>query len=242
MYTVQCTVHEHCSVNMLKRFSPSASERWHYILDFYYKPYGHLSSYLLGFYFGYALCLLQTGEEKSWLYSLYSNAISRTIVNLSMASLGLLTLFSIWPWNAGLPVPQLLTAIHASTFRFCWSLSVLWFIYLLTVERRSSVYHFLSHPLWHPISRLTYSTFLFHPIIIWLHFGTVEHRLSYTHMEFVRMFAANVVLSIILAMISCLLFESPVVNLQKLLFKNLKKSSPSESKSGHPAPNQSVKV
>lgn len=216
-------------------------------MDFYYKPYGHLSSYLLGFYFGYSLCLLQTGQEKSLLYKLYSGAISRTVMNLSMASLGLLTLFSIWPWNAGLRVPQLVTAIFASTFRSGWSLSLLWFIYVLTIQRTGSVYHFLSHPIWHPLSRLTYSTFLFHPIIIWLHFGTVEHRLSYTHLEFVRMFASNVVLSIILAMISCLLFESPVVNLQKLIFKNLKKSSISESRAsqqttGLPEKETSVKV
>lgn len=153
-----------------------------------------------------------------------------------MATLGLLTLFSIWPWNAGLSVPQSITAVYASTFRFGWSLSVLWFIYILTIERSGSIYQFLVWTGWVPISRCTYSAFLFHPLVIWLHFGTIEHRLSYNHLEFIRMFAANLVLSIVLALISSLLFEAPIVSLQKLIFKNSKKPSliiKQESKVNH---------
>lgn len=152
-------------------------------------------------------------------------------MNLLMASLGLTTLFSIFFWNsADFKIPQVITAIYASTFRFCWSISVLWFIYVLNIERDGLIYNFLTWSGWLPISRLTYSAFLFHPLIIWLHFGTIEHRLSYNHLEFIRMFSSNVVLSIILALITSLIFESPMVNMQKLIFKNLKNlSSESET-------------
>ena len=158
-------------------------------------------------------------------------------MNLLMAVLGILTLYSIWPWNLGYQIPQLLTALHASTFRFCWSLSLLWFIYVLTIEREGTIYEILSWNGWLPISRLTYSTFLFHPLIIWLYFGTIEHRLSYNHFEFIHMFSANLLLSMGLALISSLVFESPIVNLQKLIFNNLK-SAANELKSNQTPINQ----
>lgn len=158
-------------------------------------------------------------------------------MNILMFLLGILTLLSTWPWNSGKQIPQLITAIYASTFRFCWSLSLLWFIYVMTIQRKGLIYQFLTWPGWLPISRVTYSAFLFHPIVIWMHFGTIEHRLSSTHLEFIRFFAANFLLSILLALISSLIFESPILSIQKLMYENYKKSIISSSKSTSPESN-----
>lgn len=222
-------------------------------MDFYYKPWVHLSSYLIGSFFGFALYSFQTGADESWLFKVYRVSIFRFIMNLLMALLGLATLFSIWLWNSGLMIPQFVTAFYASTFRFGWSLSILWFVYKSTIERSGLIYEFLSWPGWLPISRLTYSgkiyylydilsvlqkiaynfiiiffsklVFLFHPLVIWMHFGTAEHSLSYNHQEFIRMFTSNLFLSIILALISNLIFEAPIINIQKLIFNNSKTAS-----------------
>lgn len=197
--------------------SPAVSERWLFIHSLYYKPWPHLSSYLVGLITGFIVLKAKArgdppegkntsvGERYLYLGWLLASVTAFSVIN------------SVYPWNMGLKVDPILTGLHSSTFRLLWACCCAWLIYALIKRPQNFLAKFLA---WHGFqisSRLTYCTYLIHPLIIYYHFGTLRERMDSSIYGQLHHFVATLSLSYLGALLLTLLIESPSVQLLKLL-------------------------
>lgn len=188
--------------------SPAIAERWTFIHSLYYKPWPHLTSYLVGLVVGYLIVIKErihltpTGRSIAWiLFSL----IALTLLN------------SIYPWNMGLQVEPLLTGLHSATFRTLWSCCCGWFVFALVTRPSGQMAKLFGWKGFQVTSRLTYCAYLVHPLIIYYHFGTLRERMdSSVYGQFHR-FAATLALTYLTALFLSLFVEGPSIQLQRLL-------------------------
>ena len=97
----------------------------------------------------------------------------------------------------------------------------------------------LSHPIFAPLSRLSFGTYLSHLIVIYLIFFTRKSVTDWTHFDFVRKTRQServnqifvtlfqlcngiitIILSNVMSLVVYILLEAPFANLQKLILKS----------------------
>ncbi|XP_053201530.1 nose resistant to fluoxetine protein 6-like [Panonychus citri] len=198
--------------------SPATPERWNFILDYYYKPWPHVSSYLIGMIFGYLLA----SKRKVKLSNL-----TFTLVILISVSSTFVSLYGIYPWNKGQSVNPILGSLYASTFRTVWSANIGLVIFYLSQHRSSILYKCLSWKGIIPLSRLTYMAYLIHPFVIWYHYGSIREPLTGSGYFMFHNFLSFYLLTYILSFGAGLFFESPFICLIKLITSS--SSSPCSS-------------
>lgn len=209
--------------------SPAVAERWLFIHSLYYKPWPHLSSYLIGLFVGY---LILTKERiqlaKGWRLTCW------TLFSL----VALAVLNSIYPWNVGLQVDPIITGLHSATFRTLWAACCGWLVFALVTRPKGCLALLLS---WHGFqvtSRLTYCAYLVHPLVITYHFGALRERIDSSMYGQLHRFLATLMLSYLLGLLLSLLVECPSIKLQQLIVsrflqrpaKNKKQTGPNTSK------------
>lgn len=198
-------------------------------MDFYYKPWSHLPSFLVGLAVGLVLADLHIKlitNPTAFNSKKYAKHLDRAriIHQLSIVMLMVLA-FSLYPWNAGWNVPQTITSVYASTVRTAWALALTGFLYYLcipfssacTPQTRGYLYELLAWPGFQFTSKLSYCMYLLHPIVIWFHYAYLQRPLPATAIDFARFFAANFLLTQLLSVVLCLLFESPINRMQRLM-------------------------
>ncbi|XP_015789027.1 nose resistant to fluoxetine protein 6-like [Tetranychus urticae] len=188
--------------------SPATPERWNFILDYYYKPWTHLSSYLIGLIFGYLLA-----SKRKFKFS----KITFLLVTFSSLVSTFVSLYGIYPWNAGQQVNTILGSTYAATFRSIWSFNVALFIFYLAHHRSSILYKCLSWKGIIPLSRLTYMAYLLHPFIIWYHYGSTRQPLTGSGYSMFHSFLAFYLFTYLVSFVAGLLLESPFICLIKLI-------------------------
>ncbi|GAM23119.1 hypothetical protein SAMD00019534_062940 [Acytostelium subglobosum LB1] len=77
---------------------------------------------------------------------------------------------------------------------------------------------FLEHPLFRYLSKLTYSTYLVHPIVMWVHSYSLTTYAHYSPIEFTWTFVANLVMSFAAAFVLHLTIERPFMNIERMVF------------------------
>ena len=185
-------------------------DRWRFILDHYYKPWPHLPSYCIGLALGFLLAsrarlaLTRAQMRTCWLF----------VTLFCLASL-----YGVYPWNMGWKVGPAVTALYAATFRSIWSGCCAWTVFaLLRHDSHTLMARVLSWKGFLPFSRVTYSAFLLHPFVIWFHSGSLRERFTPSHFNYFHLFLGHYLLTYLLSFAFGLLFESPFMALQKVLF------------------------
>lgn len=205
--------------------SPAIAERWQFIYTLYYKPWPHLSSYLVGLIAGYMILLNNNNNQSTGGWLRYFLCFMFSLIAFSVLN-------SIYPWNMGLQVEPILTGLHSATFRTLWAISCSWLIYALSTSPNNPLTKLLS---WHGFqisSRLTYCAYLIHPLIIYYHFGTLRERLDSSIYGQFHRFIATLGLSYLFALLLSLFIESPSIQLQNLILILCNKKSKHEKHGG----------
>lgn len=139
-------------------------------------------------------------------------------------------------------------ALYASLSRVAWALALSYIIFACVHGYGGPVNWFLTLSLWQPLSRLSYSIYIIHfPVIVVVmasaktsfymsEFSAVRtqnHQRRYFHCynnggfsSFnwqYHYFLGNYVLSVLVAIVASLAFESPIVILEKMIFGSGKK-------------------
>ena len=128
-------------------------------------------------------------------------------------------LMDTYYWNTGKPHNRLLSALVFATCRVIWSLSTAALIWLCISGNGGKLNDWLSSKIFIPLSRLTYSVYLTHVWIIWLFVGTRRERIDTEWTEVLFVFLHNLIISYVIGFIFALVFELPVLRLQKRLIK-----------------------
>ncbi|KAL5011760.1 hypothetical protein ScPMuIL_010311 [Solemya velum] len=83
---------------------------------------------------------------------------------------------------------------------------------------------FLSWKGWIPIGRLTYCTYLVHPVIMYVYFYHKRTLLYLTDMDVAFLFMGQLLIGYAAGFVVSLAFEAPMMGLEKVIFRREKKS------------------
>ncbi|GAU88230.1 hypothetical protein RvY_00970 [Ramazzottius varieornatus] len=107
--------------------------------------------------------------------------------------------------------------VYAALARPAWALAISWVIVSCYYDFGSVVKSFLSLPFWRPLSRLTYSAFLFHYLVIQYYFATMRELMYYSFMQGCMIFLGSILMVYPCAFMLSILVEQPLIRLEQLL-------------------------
>uniref|UniRef100_A0A6B2E986 Putative conserved secreted protein n=1 Tax=Phlebotomus kandelakii TaxID=1109342 RepID=A0A6B2E986_9DIPT len=176
--------------------------------DFLYdKPWQRIGPYIIGMITGYIVFRLPTPPRISCL----------TNITLWLLSVGILGALVFGTWNGVLNIP--LTAMYVSLGHSAWGLSLMWMTLSCFWGHATTISNFLSSRVFLPLSRLTYCTYLVHPMIMMITSFQMESPIHMQHSFVLTVFFGNAVISFAFAFMVSLMFEAPIIRMLKIIFR-----------------------
>ncbi|XP_065318437.1 nose resistant to fluoxetine protein 6-like isoform X2 [Gordionus sp. m RMFG-2023] len=133
--------------------------------------------------------------------------------------------------------PEVMEALFLSLSRFLWPLLLILFLAFMILDWpddppfkcvagtmrlvKRGLNSFLSHEAWIPVSNLSYSAYLIHPVIMLIHLRTLRYPLYFSHTNFFVHFVFYSVATFATSLFFSLAFELPFINLAKIVFQRL---------------------
>lgn len=171
----------------------------------YDKPWTRLGPYLIGMTVGYFLfktdCKLKMSKTTvvvGWL--------------LSFACL-LSLLYGLYEAE----LTPVTAAAYSSLSHSAWALSLAWIVIACSTGYGGYVNKILSWPLLYPFSRVTYCSYLVHPLVIRLTAMNLDSPFHLGKDIMMIMFLGQLVLSYALSFVISIAFEAPVVSMLKIV-------------------------
>lgn len=206
----------HYSNGFAIQYLPSVPQRYEIqaeqTLMFFHRPYPHAASYFIGTALGYLLAnktvkkLTRCQIWQGWLVCAFGIILS---------------LWGSYYWNLGAPYTQLQATVYYHLCQIMWPISIAWVILACSLGHGGFVNSILSAPLFVPLGRITYMTYLSHALIIYFHSGSMNVPVEPSMLLFTYSFIANTILALFLGVFLTVVYESPILNLQKHLFAYL---------------------
>ncbi|XP_055913662.1 nose resistant to fluoxetine protein 6-like [Eupeodes corollae] len=109
-------------------------------------------------------------------------------------------------------------AMYEGWKRFSWAIALAWITFACQIGIGGTVDAFLSHPYWQPFAKLTYSLYLIHSFVLRVNFGMMRTEIFFSDYNAVLYFWNTFGISMMVAIISTLAFESPILILEKFIF------------------------
>lgn len=195
------------------QYLPSVPQRFEIrdeqTLLFFHRPYPHAASYFIGIALGYVLANRSIKKLTS----------SQVVQGWTVCGLGLLvSLYGAYYWNLGAPYTQLQATLYYNLCQILWPVSIAWIILACSLGHGGFVDSILSARCFVPLGRITYMTYLSHSLIIYFHSARMNLTVEPSMLFFTYLFIANAVLALVLGIILTVVYESPILNLQKQLF------------------------
>lgn len=108
---------------------------------------------------------------------------------------------------ANYPLQQLNTTATPEEFAFYdaysrvfWSIALCYIIFTCVHGHGGLINKFLSHPLWQPLSRLSYSIYLLHLVVMMITTASIKSPLHFSELNAVSVFQYNYLLTTLLKM------------------------------------------
>lgn len=182
------------------------------MLKYFWTPYPHAPSYFVGLLLGYVL------------YNRNISKLSRAQVRFGwlVFTISYLTiLFGTYSWNNNAPYSRLASTVYYNLSQIFWSLSTAWAILACALGHGGWLNRFLSSPIFVPLGRATYMTYLSHMLIVKSYPAKMNLLIEPSYVVFLYIFISNLFLSYSLGIILTLVYESPILHVQKLLVTNM---------------------
>ncbi|KAH8235402.1 hypothetical protein KR038_007021, partial [Drosophila bunnanda] len=173
----------------------------------YYGTNTRASPYLIGLLFGYFLHL-----KRGRVFRL-----SRLVVLVGwLVSLGLLAtcIFAVYGQNT-LPIVE--EAFYVTLTRIAWPLGLCWVVFACMHGYGGLAGELLSSPLWQPVSKLSYSAYIFHMFIESLNGGITRTNTYFSDYQVMLRFWSDFGFTMLLAYLMHILVEAPFAHLESLL-------------------------
>ena len=174
----------------------------------YIKPWCRIGPYLIGISIAY-LIYLHNNKPKikkrfvvmGWFLALLLNA-------------GIL--LAMFPAINGYPLSDAVAGLYSATSRTLWSIGLAWIVYACVTGHGGIVNSLLSWKPFIPLSRLSYSAYLIHPVIIACFYGSRETTFHFSHYLMVYFILGNIVITYVISFGLAVFFEAPIAALEKL--------------------------
>jgi peptidoglycan/LPS O-acetylase OafA/YrhL len=166
----------------------------------YIKPHHWASSYLIG------IGLSANFGRLRRITGRWSGQRRRLVGSANLLLLGTL-LLSSWPYRrSGRPMGRLYASVHIFFARPFWSMNVA----ALLVLGSAAKFNMLLAKLFACLSRLTYSAYLLHPILMAAFYGTRNETFNFSHYLMLYFTLGHLVVAHLFAVIVYLLIELPI--------------------------------
>ncbi|XP_028392822.1 nose resistant to fluoxetine protein 6-like [Dendronephthya gigantea] len=192
-------------------FNPAKADFTKMVYD---KPYCRIQPYLIGMMLGYFIHKSYSGTRKpNWFFAL--------IAWLAAIAIGITLVYA--PHDATLKDGRAWktaeNVIYGMFSKAAWGVALAWVVYACHYGFGGLIQRFLSARFWIPLSRLTYSTYLVHPIVLTYIYSSSKTTLYYDTTTVTFYFITAVVLSYACAFILSVVTEFPCDNLENFAVK-----------------------
>lgn len=194
----------------------------HFVDRGYFRTYLHCSTYCIGLAVGYFLASRPS--------KLHIPLRINLALWLSSFVAALTVLYGVYDWNQGNVPNMALSVLYAGSNKFVWSLALAWVTIACMTGNGGIATSILSWQVFVPLGRLTYMAYLIHPIIHIIYTGSTRTLIRTDHRTLMYVYLGNVLMSFICAYGFSLLFESPFMALEKVLFSTQTTKRPRVSK------------
>jgi len=190
----------------------------------YVKPYCRIAPYLVGIVLGYLIHVEKSTPSQSPLRKIRRQIVC-VVGWLVATALGVLVVYGIYgeTKKGGTQFNKAENIAYGTFSRFTWGLALAWVIYACNKGYGSLVDKLLSASYWIPLSRMTYSAYLVHPMVLGIYFGSFQHTVEYTDRLMAFYFVSAVVMSYAAAFVLAVCVELPMMQLENVLFFRNKK-------------------
>lgn len=180
----------------------------------YYATHARTSPWFIGIIFGYFLYNSRGSRIKMSKLVVLAGWISAMALLLS-------GIFSLYP--KVLPDAKPLTPIEGAIFltssRIAWPLALSWIVFACVNGYGGPVDTFLSWPFWQPIARLSYSMYIIHLMVEMANGGRTKINVQFSDYDVILRFWGDFGITILVSIAAYLMFESPMLGVEKVLFK-----------------------
>ncbi|XP_055843240.1 nose resistant to fluoxetine protein 6-like [Episyrphus balteatus] len=193
----------------------------------YIKTHMRATDYVIGILAGFIVHLMQ--EKNTKIPKLYTK-----ILWVASIVVGTLSMFSITRFYTS-PFTVLESSLYAAFHKVGWGLCIGWLVIAVTTGHAVYLQKFLACRVFAPISRLTYCAYLCNGIVELYHASDIRFPHYLSRVDMFHKATMHSLDTFALALIVCLLFESPIHALERILFKTFSKPSQPKGSSSTPS-------
>ncbi|XP_059481567.1 nose resistant to fluoxetine protein 6-like isoform X2 [Neocloeon triangulifer] len=175
-----------------------------YIKWLHFSTLNRITPYMVGIALGFVLWKLKNGEDQKLSKKAVCLCWIASIFSIFAAAYGV-SRFIDTSYKYNLVEIMIFTGLHKALFTLCLA----WFIYACESGRSVILNNFLSCKLFSFLSKLSFSIFLTHFIVINYIDGTLRHERYFDLIQNLHVFMGSFSFSIILAIVFYLLIEAP---------------------------------
>ncbi|XP_071493571.1 nose resistant to fluoxetine protein 6-like [Diadema antillarum] len=176
----------------------------------YVKPYCRIVPYLIGIALGYAFH--RRRGKKVRMHRLV--AIGGW---LAAAATGLAVVYGLQGEFNGKPLTTVENALYMAFAHLGWACAMAWVIFACVSGYGGWINDFLSWKAWLPLCRMTYSAYLFHPLVMQILTGNTASALNSNAVFMSYYFVGSCVFSFAIAFLVNVRLELPFANLEQFL-------------------------
>ncbi|XP_031627930.1 nose resistant to fluoxetine protein 6-like [Contarinia nasturtii] len=178
----------------------------------YFPTHIRFSPWLIGVMFGYML--LETRKRPIRIPQLFN--LFAWIVSLALMAAVIFVNYPLQQLDS--EATPLEYGLYDALSRVVWSIALCYVVFACVNNCGGPINWFLGHPLWQPLSRLCYSIYIVHFPVIMVMMASIKTSPYFSELTAFHAFIGNFVISVFVAIIATLTFESPIVIIEKLIF------------------------
>jgi peptidoglycan/LPS O-acetylase OafA/YrhL len=183
-------------------------------MEYYYMPtHTRMVPYLIGVMLGYAIYKMKTSGK--------TPKINTIVVILGwILSLGVMAACIYGGHTLQFTeYDKLANSFYISLMRPAWAIAICWVIFACVTDHGGPINQFLSLPIFQILSRLSYSIYLVHYSFIFMTNFYTRSSLHFSDYNAFHKFWGDLAFSLAIAVVWTLVFESPIIVLEKVLLK-----------------------
>jgi len=191
-----------------------------YMMNFYVVPWCRFQPYLVGLGLGYMLYKMQDQPKLSL------NPMALGWIWAIAFLVGCLVIYGLIPYQKDLMTMQkdaslAERAIYGGFHRLAWALALSWVILACIKGAGGPVNSILSWPAWAPLARMSFAIYLVHMTVMSIVNSYASYRVNASQVLIIYYLIFVMAICIAISYALIVLFEAPLVHLEKLLFHSL---------------------
>ncbi|KAK5645592.1 hypothetical protein RI129_006892 [Pyrocoelia pectoralis] len=194
-----------------------------YLNAIFFGVYTRIPAWIVGCVTGYVLHIICQKSSAALRRKIFSPI---TILIFWVSATALIVTCIASPAFIGASYVKIKNSLHIALIRPAWSLGIAWVILACELGYSGPIKSILSVPIFQFISRISYCIFLSCFSIMMITTLQTRKGVEFGHFNVFQNFWADLALALVVGFILTVIFESPMIMLQKALYRRIENISP----------------